>query len=79
MSTFFVSMDLYNEKGERITEIALNSPEIIKPKKEYTFDNYYNVDNSNIQVRSAKVVSLIPNFSKNSTEFFDQMEEQIAE
>lgn len=73
IDTFFISIELFNKEGKRETIITSSSKALIKVNETYTLNNFYEVSSKEIEIKSAKVLSFIPNYSKMSSDTLNEI------
>ena len=73
IDTFFISIELFNKEGKRETIITSSSKALIKVNETYTLNNFYEVSSKEIEIKSAKVLSFIPNYSKMNSDTLNEI------
>ena len=76
---FYICVELQDEQGQVVTEIAQNSKETIKAKDKCTFSGSAIVENENIIIKTAKIKELEADTVSTVERFFNEVEDTIDE
>lgn len=71
---FFIEIGLYDDKGEKVTEIAENHAEEIKPGETYVLESSVAGLKNAPEITSAKIINLEKETATNMEEIFDTNE-----
>lgn len=71
---FFIEIGLYDDKGEKVTEIAENHAEEIKPGETYVLESSVAGLKNAPEITSAKILNLEKDTATNMEEIFDTNE-----
>lgn len=78
LSGFFIELSLLDENGNTVTNISLNSDESIEPNQELTISNNVAGLEPELNISSAKILSIEKNtIQENIENAFDEMEQSI--
>ena len=74
LNGYLIEIEFLNDKGETVTTIVDNSPDVIKPKETKTITNYIMELQNPKQITSAKIISLEKSsIGESLEETFDEM------
>ena len=74
---FFIEIGLYDKKGKKVTTIAENHEEEIKPGETYVLESGVVDEKKIAEIASAKIISLEKETKASLEESFDEVEEQV--